>query len=367
LIIGIFSPTLYRIGGAELVAISMTNALKQQGYKVIVSTTRKLNRTKMRTIFGSDVNFDAQMVFPFHLFPPYDHFNVYTIALQSYALRLKCDVLVDAYAISPFPWTDVIYFQGSSLLRSLSDRSVRSIFFLPYFNLLRSVKSLNKKIVFTNSEFTRRVLMEVFRNETISPLVLYPPVATKFFGFNNSDLNKPREDTSITVSRISPEKRLELIPHIAKLTAKNISFIIVGSCQSKETYYSILKLAKKLKVDKRVKVLIGISQRELRNLLLNSKVYLHTMKDEAFGISIVESMASGCTPIVHDSGGPKEFVPEHLRYKSAEEAAMKTEKAISEWSPEKAQRVSEIASRFNEEEFSKRFTSVVNSYIKEMQ
>lgn len=365
MIIGVFSPTLYRIGGSELVAINMINALKQEGYKVIVSTNKKIDQTKMTRFYGKNVTIDAQIVFPFHLFPPYNCYNVYTIALQSYVLKLKCDVLIDAYAFSPFPWVDIIYFQGSSLLRRLFNPSMRNIFFLPYFSLLRSIKSLNEKIMFANSEFSVKVLMESFQNKGISPHVLYPPVATKFFGFSNFNLNKPRDDVSITVSRISPEKRLELIPHIAKLTDENISFVIVGSCQSKETYDSIRRLIKKLGVTKRVMVLADISQKGLRNLLWNSKVYLHTMKDEAFGISIVEAMASGCIPIVHDSGGPREFVPEYLRYKSTQEAAMRIEKAISEWSPEKAERMSKIASRFGEEEFSKKFTNIVNSYIKE--
>lgn len=35
-----------------------------------------------------------------------------------------------------------------------------------------------------------------------------------------------------------------------------------------------------------------------------SKVGLHTMKEEHFGISIVEMMAAGMLTIAHKSGGP---------------------------------------------------------------
>lgn len=363
LMIGVFSPTLYRTGGAELVAISMINALKQQGYKVIVSANKKINPKNMRKIYGKNVNIDAQMVFPFHLFPPYNRFNVYTVALQSYALKLKCDILIDAYAFSPFPWADIIYFQGSSLLKRLSTPSMRNAFFIPYSKLLKSIKNSKQRIVLVNSKFTADFLMETFPLEGVIR-TLYPPVATKFFNAGGSNFSKPRNDTSITVSRISSEKRLELIPLIAELTNKKISFVIVGSCQSKETLYSILRLTKKLRMTNRVKILTDVSRNHLRTLLWSSKVYLHTMKNEAFGISPIEAMASGCTPVVHDSGGPREYVPEHLRYKSIEEAAEKIERAITDWSPENAKRMLRIANRFDESEFSKKFIEVMSSCVK---
>jgi glycosyltransferase involved in cell wall biosynthesis len=38
--------------------------------------------------------------------------------------------------------------------------------------------------------------------------------------------------------------------------------------------------------------------------LSTAKVFLHTQRTEAFGMSIVESMAAGCVPIVPRTGGP---------------------------------------------------------------
>lgn len=369
LIIGVFNPTLYGIGGGEVVTINMINALKQQGYKVIISANKKINQTKpinalARARYGKNVAIDAQIVFPFHLFPPYNVHNVYTIALQTYILRLKCNILIDTCAVSPFPWADIIYFQGPSFsFERLSIPSMRKIFFLPYITLLKSIKNLNQKIIFANSKFTAEALIKQFSYKDISPYVLYPPVATNFFNPDKLNLNKSRDDVVVAFSRLSKEKRLEVISRIAKLTDKRIFFIIAGNCQSVETLYSIQKSIKKLKVTKRVKVFPNITQDQLRTLLWNSKAYLHTGKYEPFGITIAEAMSSGCIPVVHDSGGPREFVPEYLRYKSIEEAAMKIEKAISEWSPEHAERMLSIANRFNEKEFSKKFLNIVNQLI----
>jgi alpha-1,2-mannosyltransferase len=41
------------------------------------------------------------------------------------------------------------------------------------------------------------------------------------------------------------------------------------------------------------------------NLFSRSKVAVHTMKEEHFGISIVEMMSAGLIVIAHDSAGPK--------------------------------------------------------------
>ena len=43
--------------------------------------------------------------------------------------------------------------------------------------------------------------------------------------------------------------------------------------------------------------------------------YVHCAKDEHFGITIVEAMAAGCVPIVHDSGGPIEIVTNDVGFR----------------------------------------------------
>lgn len=366
---GIFSPTMYRIGGAELVALNMAEVLKQHRYEVIVSSNKRLDKTKIKQFYGKNVHIDAQIVFPFHMFPAYNHYNIYTLALQSLILRLNCDILIDVYGITPFPWSDILYFQGSTILANSSSLNLRNSFFLPYFKFVKPFKNFHNKVILANSKFKADFLKDYFRQNGLTPAlaridILYPPVATRFFRPQGSDWNKPRKNLSITISRIAPGKKLEIIPHIASMS-RNVFFIIVGSLYSRKTLHSILRLANRLGVRERVKVLTDVPQHELRALLWNSKVYLHTTRNEAFGISIIEGMSSGCTPIVHDSGGPTEFVPKSLRYKTVAEAATKIEEAVSGWTPSRAKAISEDAARFDENVFHEKFTSIINSYVEE--
>lgn len=350
--VGIFHPVIKYCGGAEWVAINIMNTLKQHGHEIVLLTNERVDQVKIADTFRRNVSVDAQISLPLTFFPPTDYHNLYTDALRSLILKSKCDILIDTISNAILPGMDVAYIHFP-LLKKLLPTFRNRVFYFPYRILVRGVKDLDQKVIFANSEFTAKAIREAIG---VRANVLYPPIPESFLNYrNNGNSSKPRDDIVVTVARISEGKNLTVIPYIAKLTDKNVSFLIVGLLQSKKVLRSILELVEKLEVSDRVKVLTDIKRDQLRTVLLNSKVYLHPTINEHFGVSIVEAMASGCIPMVHDSGGPKEFVPYNLRYRSMEEAATKIEKAISEWSPTYSKRMFNVARRFSESDFSKRF------------
>lgn len=361
LIIGVFHPVINWCGGAEWVAINIIDTLKQHGHKVMILSDESVDQTKIMNVFRKNVTVDAQIVFPFAFFPPTDLYNIYTDALRSLVLKSKCDVIIDPYSNALLPGADVAYIHFP-LLKRLPSNLRASYYFLPYHTFARRVKKLNQKVIFANSKFTAEAIEESFG---VCAHVLYPPVSSFISNHSELDFDKPRNDVAVTVARISKGKNLKIIPYIAKLTDKNISFLIIGLLEreSKKLLDSIRKSIKKLEVSDRVKILTNVKRDQLRTILLNSKLYLHPAINEHFGVSIAEAMASGCIPIVHDSGGPREFVPEHLRYKSIEEAAIKIEKAMSEWSPKHARKMSYITDKFSESNFSKTFMDILNTKL----
>jgi hypothetical protein len=74
-------------------------------------------------------------------------------------------------------------------------------------------------------------------------------------------------------------------------------------------------------------------------------------------------MAAGCIPIVHDSGGPKEFVPTNQRFKNISEAADIIEKNMKIWSPTRAEEISHSAGKFGENNFSEQFIDLFDSHL----
>ena len=360
MIIGVFHPVINWCGGAELVAVNVINALKDNGHQVIVLTDKSLNQEKFRKVFNEAVSADRELVFPLAFFSPANYHNLYTDAIRSLMLKSKCDVLIDTYSGSVLPGMDVCYIHHPILkkVEDLPHHLRNKLYFSPYRSLLNSCKRYMNKLFFANSKFTAdAVEFEI----GLTPHILYPPVSTDFLNKYETGSYQQRADNVITVSRIAKEKNLRIIPHIAKLT-NNASFTIVGLLDSIQEFNSLVKLINELGVSDKVKILTNVNRNHLKEILRSSKVYLHTTVKEHFGISIVEAMASGCVPIVHNSGGPKEFVANHHRYETIEEAAQKIDKAIESWSPEVAFTISKYARGFSGSNFSKRFIKIFNSY-----
>jgi glycosyltransferase involved in cell wall biosynthesis len=316
-------------------------------------------------VFGRGVSVDQQIVFPFKLFPRSDYHNIYTDAIKSLMLKFKCEIVIDTYSDSMLPGVDVCYIHYPRLKRmeNLLRRIRNKIYFCPYRSLLHFRReAINRRLIFANSKFTAEAVKAEFG---VNPHVLYPPVGRDFLVHRKTDFNAQRSNIVTTIARISESENIKIVPHIAELTSKEISFIIAGILGSETALGLLLSLIKKLNLSERIKILTNVKRDDLIGMLLKSKVYLHPVVNEHFGISIVEAMSCGSIPVVHDSGGPREFVPDDLRYKSLEEAAEKVEKAVDDWSQEKARKISNLALRFNEENFSKQFIEIFNSYIHE--
>ena len=67
-------------------------------------------------------------------------------------------------------------------------------------------------------------------------------------------------------------------------------------------------LAKLLKIENSVEFKINIDRDSLMKVFSRAKVAMHTMRNEHFGIAVVELMASGIITIAHNSAGPKEDI-----------------------------------------------------------
>ncbi len=358
MILGIFHPHLNGCGGSVWVALKIIQTLKEHGHQLILLTDSKLNSTKFANIFNEKINVDKQIIFPLRFFPPQDFHNIYTDAIRSKLLKSKCEILIDTYSNSLLPGMDVAYIHYP-IMESLNEfPGLRNkIFYYPHKTFLSySHKNNTEKLIFANSKFTA----EAIKNSlNLTSHVLYPPV---ILNQSRKEFNPKREDTVLTISRIAFDKNLEIIPHVAKYSKKGTSFIITGLYDHAKPFKSLQVLIKNLGVADKVKIIPNISRTRLNDLLFNCKVYFHTKINEHFGISIIEAMSSGCIPIVHNSGGPKEFVSSNLRYETIEEAAMKIDAAIENWSVTKAYRLSQTTQKFSESNFCKRFTEIFNKH-----
>jgi glycosyltransferase involved in cell wall biosynthesis len=336
----------------------MIYALKNKKHKVIVYSAEKIDHDHIKEFFGHDLKIDGEARVPPNIFDPYGLENIYPNLLKSYVFRFKCDFLIDTFSNAVFPWANAAYFQGRPKVTQLPT-GVKSAAFVPYKAFLisstRRFKAKDKVLI----ACSRHVAKTVEATTGLDVNVLYPPISDFF---KIGDKAPQKSNTVVSVTRISSDKQPETIPKIAKLTRGDIKFIIMGSCRTPAelcVLKSLKRLIHELNLEGKVTLLINASRIKQREILQKSKVYLHPFVSyEAFGISVVEAMSAGCVPIVPDVGGLKEIAPEHLRYKSVEEAAALIERSISKWTFTNAQENVKTANIFSQERFCQEFLRI---------
>ena len=93
----------------------------------------------------------------------------------------------------------------------------------------------------------------------------------------------------------------------------------------------------------------NLPRADLLDDLRDSRVYVHLMEGEHFGIAPVEGLASGCVTVVHNSGGMKEFIPQEFRWETYDDLKekivryMESENESANWEIQRQQLWSKIA------------------------
>jgi glycosyltransferase involved in cell wall biosynthesis len=187
-------------------------------------------------------------------------------------------------------------------------------------------------LVFCNSNYTKEAVVRYWKSHGVrDPIVVYPPVNLDKFW---SDKPLPqRRKRVVYVARFIPVKRHEIMKKLAaELPA--YEFVSVGGLIDAETAW-FNRFQENLPPNYSLKT--NLPGPELLEVLHDSRIYVHLMEGEHFGIAPVEGLASGCVTIVHDSGGMKEFIPEEFRWKTFDDLKekiiknMEAEEATTSW------------------------------------
>jgi glycosyltransferase involved in cell wall biosynthesis len=369
--IGVFCPTLNVFGGGEYVAIAIANALAQNKRDVIIFSSEKINPAAIKNYFGEPLHPTIKTLVQPTNFTQRGLADFYQTIIHSYIAKNKCDAIVDAFSNCVYPWTQVSYihypylnhYSFNSNFPYLSRPRINQAGTVPHVILEKKLINYQKHLVLANSRYTAA---EILRFSAKKAKVLYPPLASTISEIGRQTTKTPQEDLVVTVSRLDSNKLLERIPQVAAKTDRNIKFAVIGRLYNQPVLDHLQATAKKLGVSDRVTFYPNASVKQKIDLLRRAKIYLHTMIGEHFGISIAEAMALGCIPIVHDSGGMREFVPAHCRYVTVEQAAEKIKSELSSWSQNNAEEMKKIVSQFSYENFSKQFIASFDAYFGEI-
>jgi len=78
--------------------------------------------------------------------------------------------------------------------------------------------------------------------------------------------------------------------------------------------YRLKELARRLNVTNKVIFIPNAPGSIVRNVVGQSKMIMHTNKEETFGISVVKGMAAGCVPLVYKDWGLWLDIVEKAKY-----------------------------------------------------
>jgi len=168
----------------------------------------------------------------------------------------------------------------------------------------------NSDAVLANSYFTAKRIRSIYG---ISAKVCYPPVDTETFKILDEKVVKEfRKEHAwplvLSTGRIVAVKRWEWLLEIMGRIVKDFPsalLVITGEISKENKTYitKLLKLSKKLRIEKNVKFLGFKSQGELVKLYNAADVYVYSVPREDFGLGPVEAMACGTPSVVWDDGG----------------------------------------------------------------
>ena len=180
--------------------------------------------------------------------------------------------------------------------------------------------------------------------------VIYPPVEVERF-----HPNKQREDFYVTISRLVPHKRIEII--VEAFSKLNLPLIVVGDGPE-------LSRLKNL-ANSNIRFLGYGSDGTIAELLSKARGFV-SAAEEDFGIAIVEAQAAGCPVISYGSGGALETVVDEITGLFFEEQSTGSLiEAVHEFEQKQAcfqlEGIIQNANKYNKTRFLSEFQSFVES------
>ncbi|PJF18642.1 hypothetical protein PSACC_01545 [Paramicrosporidium saccamoebae] len=168
-----------------------------------------------------------------------------------------------------------------------------------------------------NSEWTLEHLGKVWPKSKCTKV--FPPC--DLASMEALDLHNEREPVIFSLSQFRPEKNqimqiyvMKRLFEIAPEWMGKVKLVMYGGCRNDQDVKRsehFNQLAKDLGIESSVEIRVNISHKDILNMLSRASIGIHTMKEEHFGISIVELMASGIITVANNSGGPKSDIIHH--------------------------------------------------------
>lgn len=276
------------VGGIETLVLELSRKLNEKGHKVKVVCLNQC--TKENKILEDKTIVQGIEVERLSFFD----LKYYKIAL-SIISKIKDFQIIHVHGIGffsdfllltkPFHKKKVFISTHGGIFHTEKIGFIKKI----YFDLIQKIllKSADKVIAVSKSDFEK--FAKICNNLTI----IENGIDLKKFKPKNKQKN-----SFIYLGRFSKNKNLEsLIRTFSLIKEKNFKLIISGK-DEEQLLERLKKTTKELKIENKVKFVINPTNEQVIELYAKSEFFVSASQYEGFGLSLIESMASGCIPIV---------------------------------------------------------------------
>eukprot|EP00949_MAST-11_sp_MAST-11-sp1_P003537 g3537.t1 len=315
------------------------------------------------------------------------------------AARFVAGCRVGAYVHYPTISTDMLslvrdriatYNNSSALTKSWLFSRAKLLYYHLFALTYRAVGQC-AEVVMTNSSWTFNHISQLWGAHAVT---VYPPCDTR--SLSQSPL-QGRKRIVVSLAQFRPEKnhmlQVEAFHHFLQshkakrgAASADVKLIMVGGCRNAADHAladSLVKRAGALGISGHVQILRNLPFCDLQKLLSEASAGLHTMRNEHFGMGVVEMQAAGVVTIAHNSAGPRQDIitapffrdgnvqggsPNGFLATTKEEYAEAIEAAFAEENEEKMMALRASArqsahARFSENVFLENFGSAIEAFI----
>jgi glycosyltransferase involved in cell wall biosynthesis len=209
------------------------------------------------------------------------------------------------------------------------------------------------------SDYVRDAILKDFDVPDDQMAVVYPPVDISEF-----TPDETKEEQVVTLGRFKSYKRqLQQMEIAAQLP--EMKFVIIGFISSR-SYFRQCRRYQQERHLTNITLYPNAPFSELRRHLQRSRLFMHNVINEPFGLTTVQAIVAGCVPVVHDSGGQREIVSgERLRFSTVEEAVaiLRSLKAESDLTDVRESLYEHAVKNFSEDAFKHRMNSIFSKYL----
>lgn len=285
-----------------------------------------------------------------------------------------------AYVHYPTISTDMMAWEWNHTGRPLYKTIVKLVYYWGFAILYGMVGSM-ADLVMVNSTWTYNHIKSLWGRMFSERIhIVYPPCRVPPVVGKQDDTHRSRNIVSI--GQFRPEKdhtlQIEALARLFEIYPQHkqegVQLVLIGSCRNEQDssrVNALKKLVSQRQLDDFVKFSINPPYKELQESMGSALIGIHTMRQEHFGIGIVEMMAAGLIVVAHDSGGPKTDIVQHkvtgFLATTADQYAEALHEALTIPAPEARilrEQARASATRFSDQVFDERLSVILSKLIK---